>query len=280
MPQAVAMPNGGYPAQRNGYAPVPMQHVHQQHNSAAIGSVVVGAIAFCLSIVGLLPGSTVYFYSAGGVFAIIGGARALMRRRQGYGTSFVASVIAILLGSVAVIFMLTGILVHNLGGDDTLQTGAAGTTSNSAPQVSSGDSESNATVPAAPTFATDSQLTAYEQSAAEVALDIDQNANGGLAFTPIAHWPGTVSVTSDGTILLPSGTSPGQLPSGQQMRYLLSADKRSFEVIVTGANQQEFAIYDSSVNGFTWTCATGDATCPPGGVAGNTGSGNATTTNS
>ena len=50
-------------AQSSALPAVPMQQIHQAHNSAAIGSVVVGALAFCLSIVGFIPGSPVFYLS-------------------------------------------------------------------------------------------------------------------------------------------------------------------------------------------------------------------------
>lgn len=260
----------GYSPYNNGYAPVPLQQVHQQHNSAAIGSVIFGGLAFCLSLVGLLPGSPVFYYSAGGVFAIVGGVRALVRRRQGYGTSIVLPVVAIVLGSLAVVFMITGILIHLSGG---YSSGTATTTSNAQAQVSGGAAtiDPTATVPAAPTFATDAQLTSYEQEAGKVALYVDQYANGGLAYAANPLWPAALTVTSDGTILLPPGTSPGQLPTGEELRYVLSGDKQSFDVFITGGNHQEIAIYDSSTNSFTWTCAASDSTCPPGGLTQNSG---------
>jgi hypothetical protein len=258
---------GGGPAygnSNNGYARVPMQQVHQQHNSAAIGSVIVGAIAFCLSLVGLMPGSSVVYYSAGGILAIIGGARALMRRSQGFGTNVAAPIIAIVLGSLAVLFMVTGLLIHSTLGYSAGTT--SDTTSNAQAPFAGGNANSTATVPTAPTFASDPALTAYEQTAEQVALAVDQNANGGLAYSPIPAWPAQLTLASDGTtILLPAGTAAAQLPSGQELKYALSADKKSFQVLVTDSDHTEIAIYDSKTNSFTWTCDASDTTCPPGG---------------
>ena len=272
----------GNPVARDGYLRVPMQQVHQQHNSAAIGSVVVGAVAFCLSLVGLVPGSPVFYYSVGGIFAIIGGARALARRRQGYGTNMAAPVIAIVLGSLAVIFMIAGIMIHSTLGYNAGTTSTTGTSSNAGSQVSGGtnDGESTAKVPAAPTFASDANLTAYEQTAGNVALSVDQFSNGGFAFDDHGTWPAALTVMSDGTILLPPGTSAGHVPVGQHLRYVVSADEKSFEVIVSGDSQQEFAIYDSTLNAFTWSCVPADTTCPPGGVSGDSGGSSGTATNS
>jgi hypothetical protein len=268
----------GYPNQ--GYVQVPMQQVHQQHNSAAVASVVVGALAFTLSLVGLLPGSPIFYYSAGGVFAIIGGARALARRRQGFGTDRKAPIAAIILGSLAVVFMITGILIHVVGTEVANTNYTSGTTSNAAPQVSGGSNVASATVPAAPTFAADAELTAYEKTAGDVALDVDKFANGGYAFADNPNWPAALTVTSDGTILLPPGTSPGTLPAGQEMRYVLSGDAQSFDIYVTGGTHDEIAIYDSSTNSFTWTCDDSDASCPPGGLTPDPGNQSSTTTNS
>jgi hypothetical protein len=251
------------PFQQSSQPPVPMYQVHQAHNGAAISSVVVGAVAFCLSLVGFIPGSPVFYYSVGGIFAVIGGIRALSRRRRGFGTNAWAPVAAIILGSLAVILMIVGIAVHSTVNVNVNDSGSVSATQN---QTGAGGSSSG-TVPAPPTFATDAQLTEYEQTAATVAHDIDEFGNGGMAYSPDPSWPATVTVAADGTIVFPSGTSPGMLPAGEVMTYELSGDKQNFAIAVSGGARNEAALYDSESNSFTWTCATGDTSCPPGGIA-------------
>ena len=150
-------------------------------NGAAIGSVVVGAIAFCLSIVGLMPGATVTYYSAGGVIAIIGGVRTLMRR---HGGSRAIPIIAIALGTIAVIFMATGLVIHS-GSIPTYGTAPASQNqiqsgTGTGTDTGTGDTSAAANMPATPSFASDPGLSEYETKAALISQQVQ------LAYGPKA----------------------------------------------------------------------------------------------
>jgi hypothetical protein len=231
-----------------------MQQVHRANNSAALGSLAVGAIAFCLSLVGLMPGSHLVYYSAGGVLAIIGGARALARRRRGYGTILWAPVLAITLGALAAVFMVSEIAVSTIArdADNAATTGS--------PAQLSG------TISTPPSFATDPTLTAYESSAASIAARVYATYSGGQLETPGSGWPASVTVGADGTVTIADGLSAGTLPAGEALAYIRSNDGRGFDVLVSGSNHLETAIYDSATNSFHWSCTSSDTGCPPGAL--------------
>jgi hypothetical protein len=270
------------PMQRTTLPPVPMGQVHQASNGAAIGAVVVGAIAFCLSLVGLVPGSPIVYYSVGGVFAIIGGARALSRTRNGFGTARVAPVLAIVLGSLAVVFMVIGIALHTTG-YSTVNYGSNGTNGfQSQSQAGTGTTGGSTTeaLPTAPSFSADATLTQYEVSAGQLATSIYATYNGGQVSSSgglPGQWPASLMESTGGVVLFPSGTAAATIPNDQVIKYVISSDGKYFDVAVTGGNRQEVAIYDSEENVFTWVCDTGaSATCPTGGLDPNS-SGNTTT---
>ncbi len=252
------------PMQHTTLPPVAMGEVHQASNGAAIGSVVVGAVAFCLSLVGLIPGSPVFYYSVGGVFAIVGGARALARQRRGFGTSRIAPVAAIILGSLAVLFMVIGVLIHT-----TLSSSVNYGTNGSQSQTGTTSGSTTGALPTAPSFSTDATLTRYEASAGQLATSIYATYNGGQVSTGAvpAQWPGALMESTDGVVSFPSGTAAATLPNDEVVKYVLSSDGKYFVVAVTGGTHQEVAIYDSQDNVFTWVCDTGaPATCPSGGL--------------
>jgi hypothetical protein len=241
---------------------VPMQQVHQAHNSAAIAPVVVGAIAFLLSIVGFIPGSPVFYYSAGGIIAVIGGIRVLVRHGRGFGTVVWAPVLAIVLGGLAVIFMITGIIIH-----ETASTYYSGSTSQVGTGASGSNVSSTAVLPVAPTFDADLNLTTYEQSAAVIAQSIDTDYNGGYAASAAPNWPAALNETNDGQVTFPSGAVAATLPGGEVVKYVVSSDGKYFDLSVSGGDYSEVAVYDSQSNTFTWACETGaPGTCPAGGI--------------
>jgi len=256
------------PMQQSTLPPVPMQQVHDAHNNAAIGSVVVGALAFCLSLVGVIPGAPIFYYSAGGILAIIGGVRALVRSRMGYGTNRVLPVVAIVLGSLAVLFMIIGIAIHA-----TTYTNVLNGTSNSQLQSGTGSGASSGStsedIPVAPTFATDSVLTGYEATTWVVVSSIYTASNNHRASTGAGAlpWPTSLSEDATGKVVFDSGTTAAGVPSDEDVKYELSSDGDHFAVAVSGGDDQEVALYDSESNTFTWICDTGaPADCPAGGL--------------
>jgi hypothetical protein len=259
--------------------PVPMQQVHDAHNNAAIGSVVVGAIAFCLSLVGVIPGAPIFYYSAGGILAIIGGIRALVRSRMGFGSNHMLPVIAIVLGSLAVLFMVIGIAIHATTYSKVLNRTNS---SPSQPGTSSGMSSGGTSVaiPLSPDFATDSTLTEYERTASSVVSGIYLADNKGWASTSTGVLPWPTSLSGDsGKVVSADGGFVAFLPSADDVKYVLSSDGKHFVVAVSGGTHQEVALYDSESNTFTWVCDTGaPATCPAGGLDPNSSS--STTLNS
>jgi hypothetical protein len=265
-----------YQQPRFGNAPyAPMEQVHHVHNSAAIGSVVIGALAFCLSLIGLIPGSPIFYYSAGGILAIVGGIRALLRRRRGFGTVLWAPVLAIILGSLAALIMLSEIVMASVARGDEL---SGTSTSQALPQSQSQSGSAAATLPAPPTFSADAALTQYEATAAMMATSVYASYNGGQITTPNPQWPASVTESAQGTLLFPSGTSAGSIPSDEVIKYEVTSDGRGFDIAVSGGARDEVAIYDSELNTFTWTCDSSDAACPPGGISSDPDSSSATTT--
>ena len=273
-PYAASNPYGLPPVQERPYVPmqsttlppVPMGQVHAASNKAAIGSVVVGAIAFCLSLVGFFPGSPVFYYSAGGVIAIIGGVRALRLHRGGYGSSPVAPIAAIILGSLAVLFMVIGIAVHT--------TANAALSSNGA-QVQSGgdtgagiqDDSGSETLHAPPVFAADTQLSSYENSASSIAMGVYGSYSSGQVVAADMNWPTSLQVDAQGKVMLPDGSTAAIIPAGQVANVVVSSDGKYFAVFVSGGPKTEAAIYDSESNSYKWVCDTGaPASCPAGGL--------------
>jgi hypothetical protein len=272
------------PMQRTTLPAVPMNQVHYASNNAAIGSVVVGALAFCLSIVGVIPGAPFFYYSAGGILAIIGGARALYRRSKGYATVMWAPVTAIILGSLAVVLMIAGFAIH-LTAATAFDDGSQNTQSQSATGAQSDSGSQSGSVseamPQAPTFSTDAALTQYEQSASQIATAIYATYNGGQVSTTTPQWPSSLSELSNGTVTFPSGTAAATIPTDEIVKYTVSSDGKYFDVYVSGGPKNEIAIYDSEANELTWLCDTGAAsTCPTGGISPSSGSGSGATSNS
>jgi hypothetical protein len=249
------------------YAPV-----RQGTSGASIGYIVVGAIAFGLSLIGLMPGSPVFYYSAGGVIAIIGGARALIRSRGGYGGSPIAPIVGIVLGSLAVVCMVIGIVIHtsvsasfNSTPVTQSQTGAG------AADGSQGNSTSSF-VPVSPNFPTDAALTSYEASAGAVAEGVYGGYSDGHVVATDMNWPTTLQQGPDGSVTLPNGTIAAKIPAGQVVKILVSKDGKYFGVFVSGGPENEIAVYNSETNKFNWVCDTGaPATCPAGGLSADSG---------
>jgi hypothetical protein len=233
---------------------------NEQLHTAAVGSVVVGLVAFSLSIVGLIPGSPVMFYSFGGVFAIIGGVRALSRRSQGYRTRLWAPVLAIVLGSLAALIMGSELILNAVARSDVSSS------SNTAVIQTQGQTNSGPVVMAtAPTFATDTSLTRYEAEASQIAQSLDLSYGARVA-TDVAHFPSALSAAG-GSIVMPNGQPAAALPADEAVKYNASSDGAYFDVYVTGGDKTEIAVYDSKSNTFNWVCDTGaPASCPAGGI--------------
>lgn len=280
-PYAQANPYGLPPVEQRSFVPmqnaspppVPMQAVHRAHNRAAVGSAVVGAIASCLSLVGFIPGSPIVYYSASGVIAIVGGVRALVRRRAGFGTNAWAPVLAIALGALAVVFMVSGLIIR-----DTRTIYIPESTSLSQNDTGLGNGGAASTVPLPPSFAADPNLTAYERSAATIAQSIYVNYNGGQLSSSTPTWPADVTVASDGQVTFPTGVVATTIPAGEVLHYQVSPTLGFFMISVTGGDLSEVAVYDSKENTFSWACASAAAaTCPPGGITVQPGSGDSST---
>ena len=255
------------PLQRGGPVSPSYYSPAQQGPGPAIGFVILGSVALALALVGFIPGAPVFYYAGGGIFGVIGGIRTLVRSR-GAGSP-IASIAAIVLGSLAIVFMIISIAVHATAyaSPSFTDNGSSQTSSGTASGTGAQSGSSSGVVPTPPTFAADANLTAYEKTAAAVALSVDQFANGGMAYSPNPSWPAALTLGPGNAVLLPSGTSSATLPDGQALKYELSGDKQNFAVFVSGGNDKEIAIYDSSTNSFTWVCDTGaPASCPAGGL--------------
>jgi len=263
-----------YVTMQNAVLPqVPMQAVHRVYNRAALRSLVIGAIASCLSLVGFIPGSPVDYYWVGGIFAIVGGVRALVRRRAGFGTNLWAPVLAIALGTLAVVFMVSGLIVR-----ETRTIYVPESNSLSQNETGHGNGGTASTLPSPPIFAADPNLTAYERSAATIAQSIYANYNGGQLTSPSPTWPADVTVTRDGQVTFPTGLVATTIPAGEVLHYGVSPTLGFFTISVTGGNLSEIAVYESRENRFTWACALeAQATCPPGGVTLQPSSGDSST---
>jgi hypothetical protein len=280
-PYAASNPYGLPPVQERPYVPmqsttlppVPMGQVHAASNKAAVGSVVVGAIAFCLSLVGFFPGSPVFYYSAGGVIAIIGGVRALRLHRSGYGSSPVAPIAAIILGSLAVLFMVIGIAIHTTANVGPTNNGVGAQVQTDTGTGSGTQNNSAAgTLPDPPTFASDSQLTTYETSVSWITSGVYEEYSSGQVVAADMNWPTSVQVGADGKVLLPDGGTAAVIPAGEVANIVVSDDRKYFVVFVSGGPKNETAIYDSKSNSYTWVCAAGaPSSCPAGGVDPNVG---------
>jgi hypothetical protein len=261
---AVQVPERPYvPMERSPLPPVSAVQLRQSAGRGAVGYVILGAVAFCLSLVGLMPGSPVFYYSAGGIFAIVGGARLLVRNR-GISSS-AAPLAAVVLGSLAVVCMVIGIAIH-VTGATTTRYGSSNQQSQSGTTAAGGSIAT--ALPTAPTFAGDAALTTYEQSAFRIAESIYGTYNGGQVVDPNPQWPSSLQELSNGTVTFPSGTAAASLPTDEVLKYELSSDGKYFDVAVSGGDRKEIAIYDSEANEFTWMCDTGAAAaCPPGGIS-------------
>jgi hypothetical protein len=259
------------PMQSTGLPPGQMRPVQQAHNRVAVGPLVVGAIAFGLSLVGFMPGSPVFYYSAGGIFAIIGGIRVLIRRQSGFDAAIWAPVLAIVLGSLAVVFMISGIIVHSAANADASNdySGSVSTAQNGTGTSGSTDAPA---LPTAPNFAADQTLSVYELSASAVAASIYERYSVSTSPTS-PNWPSSVSLATDGIVTFPSGPTTVSIAADDVLKYVVSPDGKYFDLSVSGGNLSEIAIYDSESNEFTWVCEKGaPATCPAGGIQPDSGS--------
>lgn len=239
-----------------------------------MGSLLIGIITFGIALAALMPNSGFGYYSAGGIFAIVGGVTALARRRRGYGTLRAVPIAAIILGSLAIICLVVGVAVpiahnmsqinNNVGSFPSSQSGSGVT---GAPGETGGTTTVNSPMPTTPSFSTDPKLSAYEQSAASISKSIYNTFNGGEVATQSSHWPTTLGETADGTVLFPSGTAAAIIPSGELVTYGLTPDRLGFQVEVSARTESDIAAYNSETNQFTWVCGNEAASkCPPGGV--------------
>ena len=243
-----------------------MHQAHHAHNRAAISSVIVGAVAFGLSLVGFIPGSPVFYYSVGGIFAVIGGIRALLQRRRGFGRVLWAPILAIVLGSLAVLLMGIGIVDRSTVNLSTGYTGSTTTTQNQ-----SGASPIQIAAP--PSFGTDALLTQYEQVAARISGGVlNQYAGGATRLASGQAWPSALTLSPNNTVLEPDGTAIGSVDPGEVLQYSVTSDGRGFDLFVSGGDKSEVAVYDSMTNSYTWTCPASDTTCPAGGTDPNSSS--------
>ena len=257
----------------------------QQHNSAAIWPLVLGIIAFCISLVGLLPGSTIYFYSTTGIFAIVGGASALARRRKGFGTLLAAPIAAIILGSVAIVCMIIGVVLHaNPTSNNYNSSGYSSKEGGSGPgaHLPLGNIFNQWGMPNPPSFASEPNLTRYEQSAENVSMSIidtysDGHYSHGNPVAP-AGWPTSLSQNSSGQVVFPNGQLAMTIPSDEIVKYFLTSGGASFIVEVYGRSDPNAALYSLSANNFSWICAKdAGSTCPAGGLTSSSAGTGATT---
>ena len=178
-PYAQANPYGLPPVQQRPYVPFQQAGSVSASNYApvrsgpgpAIGFVILGSIALALALVGFIPGAPVFYYAGGGIFGVIGGVRTLVRNR-GVGSPL-ASIAAIVLGSLAIIVMVISIAVHATAYSTSNYTGnssqsGAGTGTVTTPKTGVADGG----LPDPPTFGSDVQLTLYEESASHIAFGI------------------------------------------------------------------------------------------------------------
>jgi hypothetical protein len=228
--------------------------------------VLVGTLALCLSIVGIMPGAPFFYYSAGGILAVIGGARALGRSRAGLGTSTVSPVLAILLGSLAVLFMVIGFVEHVVFPSSALNDSYG----NSQTNFGAVPGSASQVLPPTPTWKQDASLTQYETSATQIALAIYATYNGGSVSVGDGvqpQWPTGLTVNAQGVVSFPTGTGATTIPGDEVVTYVRSSDGTSFDIAVAGGTRKEVAIYDSATNRFSWVCYSGASpACPAGGL--------------
>jgi hypothetical protein len=224
-------------------------------NGAAVLALLFGAVALGLAVAKVLPDNRIWVSTAC-VIALIWGIRALARRRSGAATILWAPAVGILLGIIATASVF-------LGGDVISLVSAV------VPQQASAIS----TVPAATSaprtsteplvFASNASLTAKETGVQTLATALNRMYASGNAKLPAGDvWP--ASLRMSGSIVLASnGARVATLPAGLTATYVLSADKSSYRLAVTGKNTAESATYSSGLNGFSWSCPASETTCTP-----------------
>jgi hypothetical protein len=107
-----AVPVAGQPVIDPATGMVPGYVRPPARNGIAWGSMILGIVAVGLAIYELTPASGTIFISTSGIFAIVLGARALGRRRNGQISVLVPEIIGIVLGAIASVIFLFGFVLN------------------------------------------------------------------------------------------------------------------------------------------------------------------------
>jgi hypothetical protein len=223
-------------------------------NGAAVLALLFGAVALGLAVAHVLPGNRIWVLAAC-LIALIWGIRAVVRRRSGAATILWAPVVGILLGVIATASVFVGGEVISLVSSVVPQPAVVSTAAAAA------SAPKNSAEPLV--FPSNASLTADETGVQTLATALNRMyASGKATLAPGHAWPASLRM-SGSVVLASNGARVAALPVGLTATYVLSADKSSYRLSVTGKNIAELATYGSGVNGFSWSCPANDRTCTP-----------------
>jgi hypothetical protein len=250
---------GPYVALNTGPVSVASAASTPKSNKTAWLALLLGAAAVALTYETVLPGVPSYYVVPVGILAILAGVRALLLRREGRAANAWAPVGGILLGTAATVVVLLGISL--VGIVNSVSGGIVNTSANS-PAAPATYTATPWTSAEPMVFPSNSQLTQAETAVQTVATALNRGyASGQSSLAAGQAWP--TAVTTSGTAVIVHGSRLAILPKGFTLKYLPSADGKSYRLVSTGANPNELATYNSATNAFSWSCLPSDATCVP-----------------
>lgn len=221
-------------------------------NRTAWVSLLFGLIAFGLTLVPSLPGSTLWWVSGAAIVALVAGVVAIAGRVAGTATNVISPVLGVLFGGAATVMVVMGIGIVGLVSSALVP----------APVPSPA-----AIAPASSTeplvFPTNQTLTGSGQVVQTIATAMNRTYAGGNATLSAGQsWPASVQFTST-QVVASDGTVLGTIPAGHILGYKRAADGKSYQITVAATNPSEVAVYDSSSNRFSFRCLPTDTSCVP-----------------
>jgi hypothetical protein len=217
-----------------------------------------GVAALAMTLENALPGSSSAWIEGAGVWAVLCGLFAILRRMRGRASNTWAPIVGIVFGLTATAVALLGVNVADL-----ITTAMGG----APPASSATDSMDVALVRPVSSepfvFASNAALTEDGTEVQQIATAINQNyASGNSVLATGQAWPQFLKFTSS-QVLADSGTPLVTVRPGHVFRYTLAADLKSYTFTVSSGDLSDSAIYDSEADHFTYACPVSDTSCVP-----------------
>jgi hypothetical protein len=228
------------------------------NNKPAWLSLVFGVVAFAMTLVSFLPGSSTLWVSGAAVLAILWGLLAISHRARNRATNVWAPIVGILFGLGA-----TAIAVFGVGMIDIVNSATGGLLPTSSTTSSALGNPVRPVSPEPFVFTENAALTQDGTAVQQIATALNQNYAAGSSTLQVGQaWP--QSLKFSGTqVLAADGTPLATVPGGHFFSYTLAPDGKSYTFIVTSGSRTDRAIYNSATNNFTFACPAADTTCVP-----------------